>query len=83
MTQNIENSIKKIFLKVFASELKRGLFDFDKTQDKFQNWDSFSHMELVSAVENELGISLDIEDVVSIRSPRDFVNVIKKKKKVK
>jgi acyl carrier protein len=79
--KNIEDTVKKVFLKIFSSELKSGSFDFKKTQDKFQNWDSFSHMELVSEMENEFGVNLEMEEIISIRSPQDFVNLIKRKTK--
>lgn len=79
-TKNIENSVKKIFIKIFSSELKDKAFDFKKTQNKFQNWDSFSHMELVSEIEKEFDVNLEMDEIISIRSPQDFVNLIKHKK---
>ena len=79
--KNIENSVKKVFLKIFPSELKKDSFNLKKTQDSFQNWDSFSHMELVAEIENEFGINLEMEEIIPIRSPQDFVNLIKRKKK--
>lgn len=80
-TKNIENTVKKIFLKIFSTELKGNSFNFKKTQDSFQNWDSFSHMELVAEIENEFGVNLEMDEIISIRSPQDFVNLIKRKKR--
>lgn len=80
-TKNIENVVEKIFLKIFSTELKEKPFDFKKAQDKFQNWDSFSHMELVAEIENEFGISLNMDEVISVRSPQDFVNLVTSKRK--
>ncbi len=80
--KNIESGVKKVFLKIFSSELKGGSFNFDRKQDKFQNWDSFSHMELVAEIENEFGVNLEMEEIISIRSPQDFVDLIKRKKKL-
>jgi len=79
--KNIEKIIKEIFIKTFSSELREESFDFNKKQDTFQNWDSFSHMELVANIENKLDINLEMEEIISVRSPRDFVNLIKHKKK--
>lgn len=81
--KNIENTVKKVFLKIFSSELKESSFSFKKTQDKFQNWDSFSHMELVAEIENQFGVNLEMEEIISIRSPQDFVNLINRKNKIK
>jgi len=78
--KKIEDTVKKVFLKIFKVELKKSSFDFKKTQDSFQNWDSFSHMELVAEIENEFGVNLEMDEIVSIRSPQDFVNLIKNKK---
>jgi len=80
--KNIEDTVKKVFLKVFSSELKESAFKFNKKQDTFQGWDSFSHMELVAEMENQFGISLDMEEIISIRSPQDFVDLIKRKKNI-
>lgn len=77
--KNIEDTVKKVFLKIFSSELKDNSFSFKKTQDKFQNWDSFSHMELVTEIENEFDLNLEMEEIVSTRSPQDFVNLVKRK----
>ncbi len=78
----LEKAIKEIFLKTFASELGGRSFDFNRKQDKFQNWDSFSHMELVANIEKEFDINLEMEEIISVRSPRDFVNLVKRKKKL-
>ena len=74
----IERGVKEIFLKTFE-ELSEGSFDFSKEQDQFQNWDSFSHMELVTLVEKRFGISLGMEEIVSVRTPGAFVEIVKKK----
>lgn len=75
----LEDQIKAMFLRIFP-DIAPDSFDFAKTQDQFPRWDSFSHMELVAAVEQEYGISLDMSEVVAIRTPQDFVDIVRKKK---
>lgn len=82
MTNNeINQRVEAIFKEVFP-EIKEQTFDFTKNQDQFDNWDSFSHMDIVSKVEEKFGINLEIEEVVELSTPERFVEIIKKKKEV-
>ncbi len=74
----INQKIKKIFKEVFP-ELKNTDFNLNKTQDQFEEWDSFSHMQLVSKIEQEFSISLEIEEVIEADSALKFIEIIKKK----
>lgn len=38
-------------------------------------------MELVSSIENKFDISLEINEIIKVRSARDFVYLVQKKKK--
>ena len=75
----IQEKIKEMFLRIFP-ELTSDTFDFTRTQDQFEQWDSFSHMQLVAAVEQDHGVTLQMEEIVAIRTPQDFVELVKKKK---
>jgi acyl carrier protein len=75
----IDQSVKDAFLSVFP-DMKPEHFDFQKPQDQFDQWDSFSHMQLVAAVEQANGVTLEMDDVVAIRTPQDFAEAIKRKK---
>ena len=79
--KNIEEKVRSFFLKIFP-EVKEENFDLKRTQDTFQGWDSFSHMEIVANLEKEFGISLEMDEIISARSAHDFVNMIKKKVKL-
>lgn len=70
--------IEKIFLSTFPGMSEKE-FSLDKKQAEFENWDSFAHMELVSKIEQELGVTLDFEEIAEIDSPRKFVEVVQKK----
>ena len=46
MKKEVEKKLKKIFREVFP-ELGEKDFDLNKNQDLYENWDSFSHLQLV------------------------------------
>ena len=76
----IEQKIKEIFLTVFPDE-DSSILTMNKQQSEFENWDSFAHLRLVSEIEKQFDLRLDIDEVMSINSPNDFLNLVNKKKK--
>jgi acyl carrier protein len=73
-----EEKVKKIFLKVF-DDLKEEDFDVKKKQQDYENWDSFNHMQIITEVESEFGVSLDVDEVTSIESAKDILTFLEKK----
>jgi len=76
----IEQKIKEIFLTVFPDE-DSSVLTMNKQQSEFENWDSFAHLRLVSEIEKQFDLRLDIDEVMNINSPNDFLNLVNKKKK--
>tara|TARA_B100001765_G_C19231783_1_gene218478 strand:+ start:244 stop:489 length:246 start_codon:yes stop_codon:yes gene_type:complete len=76
----IEQKIKEIFLTVFPDE-DSSILTMNKQQSEFENWDSFAHLRLVSEIEKQFDLRLDIDEVMNINSPNDFLNLVNKKKK--
>jgi acyl carrier protein len=74
---NIIEKITRIFKELFP-ELS-GDIDLNETQDKYKDWDSFSHMQLVSRIEDEFGITLEIEEVIELDSAMKFAEIVEKK----
>lgn len=75
---DIKKKIKEIFRDIFP-ELKKEKFNFNKRQEEFNDWDSFSHMKLASKIEDEFNIELEIEKIIDIDSPNGFVKILIKK----
>lgn len=73
---DIKKKVKEIFIDIFP-ELKKEKFNFNKRQDEFENWDSFTHMELVARIEEVFGITMDMVKIINSNSPRLFVGIIK------
>ena len=42
-------------------------------------WDSLKHMELIASLEEQLGIQLSFEEIVSMRSVADIKRVLNSK----
>jgi len=78
--KEVEKGITEIFQETFA-ELKGKDFDLEKKQSDFENWDSFAHMELVGKIEEKFGISLEVDEVIDLDSPKKFVEIVLKKKR--
>ncbi len=76
MDEELKNRIRKIVISVFAIDEKG--FGFDKTQDDFKNWDSLSHMSLVSALEEEFKISLSVDEISNLDSVKKILEVVDK-----
>lgn len=74
-----EEKIKQIFFKVFEN-LNEKDFSFEKKQIDYENWDSFAHMQIISEIESQFNINLNVDEVTSIESARDILEVINKKK---
>lgn len=79
MDMEIEKNFKKIFLTVFQN-IDSGNFDFGKDRSEFENWDSLTHMQLVSEIESAFNVSFEMDEIAVINKPQDFITLIQKKK---
>ena len=78
MKTNSRETVKKVFLQIFP-DLKRNSFNFAMDRSKFENWDSLSHMQLISEIENAFSLSFEMDEVVEISKPEDLVRLVEKK----
>jgi len=76
LTNNLEADIKQIFLDVFP-EMKEEEFELDKIQEDYEGWDSFAHLNLITMTENKFGISISIDETISIISARKLLDCVK------
>jgi len=74
---NIE--IKKIFLQVFP-DLEESEFNWKKKQNEYENWDSFSHLNLITLIEEKFNISISDDDVIELKSAEMILNFIERNK---
>lgn len=80
MNDELESKIREVFENVFP-EVKNN-FDWDREQSSYENWDSFSHVSLISALEDKLAVSFETDEIIKINSAKSVLELIKKKKNV-
>ena len=78
MNDEHKGMVKTIFLKVFDS-LKAEEFDFAKKSDQYANWDSFSHMQLISEAEAVFKVTLEMDEISQIDSAEKLLEIVSKK----
>jgi len=71
----IEDKVKKVFFDIF-SNLNNENFDWNAKQEDYLNWDSFAHLELITASETKFNIKISPEDSLSIRTALDLTKLI-------
>ena len=71
--------IKKIFLQVFP-DLEESEFNWKKKQNEYENWDSFSHLNLITLIEEIFDISISDDDVIKLKSAEMILNFIERNK---
>jgi acyl carrier protein len=71
----MNDSLKKVLREVF--DLKE--VDIHLTKDDITKWDSLAQMDLVTSLEREFDIILEIEDIVAINSIKSICTVLENK----
>ena len=79
MSSNLNIEIKEVFLQIFP-DLNESDFDWKKKQNDYENWDSFSQLNLITMLEEKFSISISDMDSISIRSAEDALNFVKNRK---
>lgn len=74
----VEKQLKEIFTSIFPN-VTESTFSWEKDQNEYENWDSFTHLRLVTEIENKFSIKLEMEEVLGARSASDFLKIIKAK----
>ena len=55
MSSNLNIEIKEVFLQIFP-DLNESDFDWKKKQNDYENWDSFSQLNLITMLEEKFSI---------------------------
>ncbi len=66
--------LQKILQDVFDDETLE--IDETTSADDIADWDSFSHIHLCAAVENEFGIKMTTEQAIRVKNIQDFLRII-------
>lgn len=75
---NLDDNVKKIFFEIFPL-LSESDFDWEKTQNNYDDWDSFAQLNLITLVEAKFEITLSDDEITSINSAKTLLYIIKSK----
>lgn len=78
MKSDIGKKLTEIFLSNFK-DMSAEDFSLDKDRSEFENWDSLTHLQLVSEIETAFSVSFDMDEIVEIQKPSNFIPIIEKK----
>ena len=71
----MENELKKIFSNVFEV----GIDEVENIEyQSVEAWDSIGHMMMISEVESEFNISIEMDDVIVISNLKECIEVVSK-----
>ena len=60
-------------------DVKESEININLKRDDIANWDSLKQMDLVATLEDEFGITLEIQDIIKINSVQAICDVLKEK----
>jgi len=80
MSENKQAILKRLE-EIFQDTLAEGDYQFsmDSTSSDIEEWDSLSHIRLLTAIEAEFGIQFDISEIELLSSVSVIVDMIHNK----
>ena len=73
--------MKNKLLQILASsiDVDSNILTDESSPDNTPEWDSFAHLNMVAAIEQEYKISLTLDEVISMQTLPKIVEVVSKK----
>ena len=75
---NLDDDVKKIFFEPFPL-LTESDFDWEKTQNNYEDWDSFAQLNLITLTEAKFEINFSDDEITSINSAKSLLEITKSK----
>ncbi len=75
---NNKEKYQDIFTKSLSIDSKK--FNENLKYNEIQEWDSIGHMSLMSALEEDFGITMETDDIVDFSSYKKGIEILKKYK---
>lgn len=66
-------------LNVFKEVFDDDKIDLTSSNTSIENWDSFSHMDLILSLENEFGVTFTNEEIVEMLNIKKIIEILKAK----
>jgi acyl carrier protein len=77
MTPQVETRLTRVFQAVFDDDSLH--LRPEMTADDVEDWDSLTHIDLITAVEREFKIKLTTSEVMTLKNVGDLMSLIEKK----
>ncbi len=77
VNQEILGQVEEIFLDTFTDDSFE--FSLEVQSEDIEEWDSLTHIRLLTALESEFGFQFDIEEIERLNSVSAIVETIQKK----
>lgn len=77
MAQQVETRLTRVFQAVFDDDSLQ--LRPEMTAGDVENWDSLTHIDLITAVEREFRVKLTTSEVMSLKNVGDLMSLIQKK----
>jgi len=74
--KDLRDETKKIFFEVFQN-MNEEDFSWDKQQKDYENWDSFSQLNLITLSEAKFDITFSIDESIEIKSANELFECIR------
>ena len=75
---NLDDDVKKIFFETFPL-LTESDFSWEKTQNNYDDWDSFAQLNLITLTEAKFEINFSDDEITSINSAKSLLEITKSK----
>tara|TARA_B100001059_G_C17646714_1_gene482236 strand:+ start:298 stop:528 length:231 start_codon:yes stop_codon:yes gene_type:complete len=75
----MENKIKQIMADVFSIDISE--INDDASPDNIDNWDSLGHMSLITAIEEELDITFNNDQIIEMMNYKLILLIVSEIKK--
>tara|TARA_B100001559_G_scaffold126207_1_gene106020 strand:+ start:201 stop:434 length:234 start_codon:yes stop_codon:yes gene_type:complete len=75
---NLDDDVKNIFFDTFPL-LSESDFDWEKTQNNYDDWDSFAQLNLITLAEAKFEINFSDDEITSINSAKSLLDIVKSK----
>ncbi len=75
---NLNDDVKKIFFETFPL-LTEPDFDWEKTQNNYDDWDSFAQLNLITLTEAKFEINFSDDEITLINSAKTLLEITKSK----
>ena len=73
--EKLKEVIKEIFFEVFPN-LGENDFSWQKEQKDYENWDSFTQLNIITFAEAKFNVEFSLDESIEIKSANDLLKLV-------